>query len=108
SARISTVSCLGGRSLMTIRYASWIVSLATTTASGSASPGATLSSRVGVRLGPGDVWQRPKASRAARGGQRGRPSLAEGSPDHVEAGVGGDAIQPGPKCGPPLETGAFL
>ena len=103
SRRISTARCLGGRCCKAATNASRIVSRSSATSAGSPSgddPG------VGDGQQPGVLGH--QGAQEGRVGRRRRPQIhgpgpALLSPQHVQADVGGDAVQPGPEGGPALE-----
>src|SRR4029450_7496930 len=96
SLAINTARCFGESSWIAAMYASSIVSLATTSASGSASGVVSVSSWSGYGWSPGTS---PRGrGHGVRGPDGGRAR------ESVEAGIRRDSVQPGPEGRPALEA----
>ena len=106
SHRISAARCRAGRCCSAVTKASRIVSRASTTSAGSASAGSTRSSAMGETHGAsGSCSPELRRVRRPRRPQLHRPGPALAAPEHVQAHVGGDAVQPRPHARSAPRTG---
>ena len=104
SQRIRLARCRAGRCCRAATKASRMLSRTSATSAGSASGGSTRSSAIGdTQLPSGSTALQRRLHRRPRWAKLHRPGPPLAAPQHIQAHVGGDPVQPRPDAGASLE-----